>query len=262
MVKRLITSLLALPVFLFFVLKGDSYLLGFVIFISIIGLSEFYRIFEEIDTKTLKWLGGLTGLAIIIAIFNDFSYLFYLGIIFLFAISLLINNLFSKRDKIIAELITFFGVFYVVFGFSHLLLIDKLEIKFIVLLPFTISWGSDTFAYFVGRTFGKKKLMPSVSPNKTVAGAIGGVIGSGVINYIFAILFIKELVVPIVIISLLGSVLSQIGDLIASKIKRVCNAKDFGKLFPGHGGVLDRFDSTLVTIPYVFYVLVVLKVIK
>ena len=123
------------------------------------------------------------------------------------------------------------------------------------------AWISDTFAYFVGRKFGKHKLAPKISPKKSVEGAVGGVLGNVVVcviafiicdRFFFAMDTIKLWMV--IVASPVVSALGMMGDLSASVIKRNFGEKDFGNLFPGHGGVLDRVDSFLVTMPvtYVF----------
>lgn len=253
MVKRTITGLIALPIFLFFALKGGNLLFAGTLGIALIGLMEFYNAFKSKELVPNTWLGMVIGVLIIVGIYLELNSSFYLGILFLFVLMLLAKHVFSKKENLIGEFVTFFGVSYVVLGFGHLLLLSKLDIKYIILIPFFISWSTDTAAYFSGVLFGKRKLIPSVSPNKTVEGAIGGVIGAVILTSTFSYLFIKELFPMIMIITLVGSVLSQIGDLMASKIKRDNDVKDYGKVLPGHGGILDRFDSVLITVPYVYY---------
>ena len=116
---------------------------------------------------------------------------------------------------------------------------------------------TDTFAYFVGRRFGRHKLMPKTSPKKTIEGSLGGIAGSIIACIIFGLIF-KLPIGVMVIISLFGSIIAQMGDLIASAIKRYVDIKDYGKIIPGHGGVLDRFDSVLLVAPYVYFLLIYL----
>ena len=127
------------------------------------------------------------------------------------------------------------------------------------LLPFIGAWVSDTFAYFTGRLFGKHKLIPEVSPKKTVEGAIGGIVFTAVGFVVFGLIVRSANASPdFVLLAVSGaivSVISQIGDLIASVVKRHYGIKDYGKLFPGHGGVMDRFDSVMATAP-VLYILI------
>ena len=134
---------------------------------------------------------------------------------------------------------------------------------YLVLVPFVMAFMSDTFAYFVGSAMGKHKLAPNISPNKTVEGMVGGILGAMVgmviyalvlqfafgftVNYIFAVIY-----------GLLGSVAAVFGDLVFSAIKRQTGIKDYGKLIPGHGGVLDRFDSMVMVAPLAELLLLVL----
>lgn len=126
------------------------------------------------------------------------------------------------------------------------------EGKYIYLLVFFGGWVSDTFAYFTGMLFGKKKLCPAISPKKTIEGSIGGVLANMIVfaGYALVLRSFFDVGANIAFFAILGALFSavgQIGDLIASSIKRHYNIKDFGRFFPGHGGVLDRFDSTLAT---------------
>ena len=149
---------------------------------------------------------------------------------------------------------------YVSFGFSSLILLRDMKQGLIsLLLWFIIPWVCDAMAYFCGRAFGKHKLIPTVSPKKTVEGAIGGVIGTLIITLIFALVaqfgFGQQPNYPALLgVTLIGCPISMCGDLIASLLKREYNIKDYGKLFPGHGGVMDRFDSCISTGPFIYIV--------
>ncbi|HZI40615.1 MAG TPA: phosphatidate cytidylyltransferase, partial [Gemmatimonadaceae bacterium] len=130
----------------------------------------------------------------------------------------------------------------------------------LLLLPVLLTWASDIGAYFVGRAFGKRKLMPSVSPGKTIAGAVGGLAATAFVGWLYSrfiltpstqLAFVRG---GIVIFSLLVSVAAQVGDLAESLLKREAGMKDSSHIIPGHGGVLDRFDSLLFVLP-VAYVL-------
>lgn len=125
-----------------------------------------------------------------------------------------------------------------------------------ILLPLLAAWGSDTCALFAGMKFGKHKLAPVVSPKKTVEGSVGGVLGAMVLCIIYAIVIhfvcdypMGETILQYAVIGLFGSILGQIGDLSFSVVKRGSGIKDYGKIFPGHGGVLDRFDSVIFVAP-------------
>ena len=127
--------------------------------------------------------------------------------------------------------------------------------RYWVLMPFLAAWCCDTFAYFTGMAFGKHKLAPYVSPKKTVEGAIGGVLGGVLGLVIFALIMTNTQnasfnYVVLIPAGAIGAVLGTFGDLSMSLIKRKAGIKDYGNLFPGHGGVLDRFDSVLFTAPF------------
>ncbi len=163
---------------------------------------------------------------------------------------------------------SFVSTIYTTLFLSHLILIRNLpEGYFLIWAPIIIAWLSDTMAYTFGMLFGKHKLIPSVSPKKTIEGAIGGVVGG--IVFMLAFGFICEFFcgktvsyLNIILLGALGSILSQFGDLAASCIKREYNIKDFGNLLPGHGGIVDRFDSVIVVAPFVYYFITILPILK
>jgi len=131
-----------------------------------------------------------------------------------------------------------------------------------VWLIFLSSWGCDTCAYCAGRLFGKHKMAPVLSPKKTVEGAIGGVIGSILLTLLYSVIMRRFMEIPdktmyvMLAVSAVGAFISMVGDLAASAIKRNYEVKDYGKLIPGHGGILDRFDSVFFTAPIVYYMAV------
>lgn len=142
--------------------------------------------------------------------------------------------------------------------------------SFYVLYALCISWMSDTGAYFFGTFFGKRKLCPSISPKKTIEGVFGGVIFSLLMSILICFVFERFMFEAgvrvnfhyIIPISLIGSVISIIGDLVFSAVKRGCHVKDFGTIIPGHGGVLDRFDSVIFVVPFVYLVVNCFNIIK
>ena len=141
----------------------------------------------------------------------------------------------------------FASAFYITFSFCGIVYLRDFDNQYIYLLVFIGSWITDTFAYFTGRLFGRHKLIPDISPKKTVEGSIGGIVFCVAAfvgyDYIIGIEYIG--VIWLVLSGIVVSIVSQIGDLSMSAIKRQHDIKDFGRVFPGHGGVLDRFDSVL-----------------
>lgn len=161
-----------------------------------------------------------------------------------------------------------FLTIYIVFGMNCLWLAKERYGTAVMLLIFISAWATDTFAYFSGRAFGKHKLIPKVSPNKTVEGSIGGIIGAmaactaylAIVNNALNIeTFSNNIFIPGIIIGLAGGILSQLGDLAASAIKRDTGIKDFGRIFPGHGGFMDRFDSVVFIAPIIYRIIVLIS---
>ena len=258
-VTRLISGIVLVALSILFICIGGDLLLTVMLLLSLVGMYELYRIF-----KVEKNIVGIIGYISNIAFYLDLKFHFCQDVMIIFLgllILLLAVFVFSypkyHTNQIMA---TFFGVFYVGVMLSFLYQTRMLpQGQFIVWLIFLCSWGSDTSAYCAGMLFGKHKMSPILSPKKTVEGAIGGVVGSMLFTaiYCFAIskiLSIDDFVIlPLVIIAGVGAVISMIGDLAASAIKRNFDVKDYGKLIPGHGGVLDRFDSMIITAPIIFF---------
>ena len=169
----------------------------------------------------------------------------------------------AKGKKTIKDIaITMLGICYIPLMIIYMSIIRNMDLghnldgRILIWFVLIASWGSDVFAYFIGRHFGKHKLT-KISPNKTVEGAVAGVIGASLIGIIFAILCntlfgvgINYIVIGVIIAIL--SIVGQIGDLAASSIKRYCEIKDFSELIPGHGGMLDRIDSIIFVLPFAF----------
>ena len=147
----------------------------------------------------------------------------------------------------------FFGMVYVAVMLSFIYLTRNLpDGKFLVWLIFLCSWGCDTCAYCVGMLIGKHKMAPVLSPKKSIEGAVGGVVGAALLGVIYAAATQGKMA-EYALICAVGALISMVGDLAASAIKRNQNIKDYGKLIPGHGGILDRFDSVIITAPVIYY---------
>ena len=167
----------------------------------------------------------------------------------------------NKNKEIMAA---FFAFVYVGVMLSYVYLIRDMKHGLIlVLLIFVSSWGNDTCAYLVGRAIGKHKMSPILSPKKSIEGLIGGIVGAGILGVVFGLIYnhFMQVAHSVWIFALIGAVCALpavIGDLAASAIKRNNDIKDYGKLIPGHGGILDRFDSIIFTAPIMYYLILYL----
>ena len=187
---------------------------------------------------------------------SSFTYLLTIAaLVYIYMIYVMGVAVFSRGAvsfKIISEVLL--SITYVIVSFTSLSMIRYIDTGvglYKLMLVFIVSWVCDSMAYVVGSLFGKHKLIPEISPKKTVEGAIGGVVSAVLAYLLFGLvldLAIPNMQVNYIILTVLGLVLavvSQLGDLIASLIKREHNIKDYGKLLPGHGGIMDRFDSIM-----------------
>lgn len=246
---RMISGFIIVLLTMFIVSRGGDLMSYFIFFLSIIGIREFYNAMEDTKVQPIKIIGYISCLGFL---FNSlgYSWISLMSITFLSIIILLIVLTFKKGITLTDIAITFFGVFYIPFLMQHII---YLEGTIYVWLIFITAWGTDTFAYIFGSLFGKTKLCPRLSPNKTVEGSIGGILGAVLLTLVFAKCFELSPLLKFALLSFLGAIVAQLGDLAASKIKRITGIKDFGFIMPGHGGILDRFDSILFTAPFVYY---------
>jgi len=223
-----------------------------------VGLYEYYRAMKHAGINTNDRFGYLMALIYYILLlmpigFERPGFLVASSIIVLFSYEIL-----TQKHNIPEIALTLLGIAYIPYLFSHLIFIGNMKYgKIIIWLPFFTAWFTDTCAYFVGMYLGKVKLCPKVSPKKTVEGAIGGVLGSILLTAASGLVIRNaggELgQVHFIVTGFLCGIASQFGDLAASYIKRFTGVKDFGNVIPGHGGILDRFDSILFTTPVIYY---------
>lgn len=252
MKTRIISGLLMVPLIavLYF---GGTLLCIFCLLIAVLGLREFYEGFSHLNIYPSKLIGYAgTAALFLFGWFFPSQSTFMLWAFGVTVASLL--SLFRIEEKTLNDaMATLTGIFYVSYFAFHVVLIDRSTAPVLIwLVPFT-AFGTDIFAYFVGITFGKHRLCPNISPKKSIEGSIGGTIGSIGLSAAFGALIVPELMIHCLAIGLLGAIVSQFGDLTASVFKRKMGIKDYGNLIPGHGGVLDRFDSILFTAPAVYY---------
>lgn len=256
---RLGSGIVLVILALFFLIAGGDLLLAASGFISLIGLYELYRIFQ-IEKKIV----GIIGYLAVVLYTCNLKFSFFLDyMIFVLGLLVFLTSVYVfryPRYRTEQLLAAFFGVFYVAVMLSCVYLTRMLPGgAYMVWLIFLCSWGCDTCAYAVGVLFGKHKMTPVLSPKKSWEGALGGVIGSALLTLIYCMVFRSRMqltdreLIFFVLIGAVGAVISMIGDLTASAIKRNYQIKDYGKLIPGHGGILDRFDSVIFTAPVIYY---------
>lgn len=259
--ERLVSGILLVVIALITIIMGNDVLLVTVGIVSLIGLWEMNKVFE-IEKTVPGILGYICTIIYYILLKTDsFQYAFVLVVFYVMA--LMVYYVFSfpnaKTDSIMAGV---FGVIYVVAMLSFVYLVRAGENGlYNVWLIFLCSWGSDTCAYLFGVAFGKHKMAPVLSPKKSVEGAVGGVVGAAVLGFIYASIFRNDIVSAIdprivyPVVCAAGSFIAMTGDLAASAIKRNHNIKDYGKLIPGHGGIMDRFDSVIFVAPIIWLLL-------
>ena len=234
----------------------------FVTVLALMACFEFYRGFKQKGVNCIKWIGYASCLGIMLIdnhIPEEYKYFIYKMAISIFAVSIFAYMVISKLNRNVKDIaVTVMSIIYIPTLFSFMKRVLMMEngrilIWYVVLGAF----ASDTFAYFIGCKFGKRKLCPTVSPNKSVEGSIGGIAGVVISFTILTIIgntyfnFNMNLVYWI-LIAIVASIVGQMGDLTESAIKRYIGIKDFGNLMPGHGGVLDRFDSLMFVAPIVY----------
>ena len=249
---------------LFFVLyTGDSLLFTFCALLSICALVELFRVFKLANSR-LAYIGYLLTIFYYVMIYYYRSTGILLFLIMLLLLLLMFYVFSYPKFNIKQVSMIFFGILYVAVTFSFIYLIRTRGNygKYLVWLIFIPSWGSDTCAYCFGMLFGKHKLSPILSPNKTIEGAVGGIIGSALLGALYTYIMFYRINKDINFSCLrvgiacgIGAIISMIGDLTASAIKRDFKVKDYGNIIPGHGGVLDRFDSVIFTAPALYFIL-------
>lgn len=258
--ERLITGVFLIATVLISIFTSAYSFMLLILIINILGLSEFYKLFSSYSPYKIAGLIVSTILfissSLIAANLFDWKILL-LNIPSTF--SLYIIALYSKSKNPFAELaFTFLGIIYITIPFIFLTIIAFLPLgqnlynPYILLGLFLIVWTNDSGAYAIGSLFGKNRLFERVSPNKTWEGSLGGAMCSLLIAYIISFYFVDLTLADWMLIALIVIIVGTYGDFIKSLLKRSLNVKDSGKILPGHGGILDRFDSIIGSSPFVF----------
>ncbi len=275
MLLRILTGVVGLPLLIPFFMFSDT-----VVFPIVIALFAAIGVFEMLGCIGVRRKLEITIPSLIVTVVVPFGaryivdfkdekayFLAVFGVLaFVYMFYLMSLAVVSKGTKTIADMsLTLATTLYICIGFSSIVMLhdinygDTAHGRYMYILIFVGAWIPDIAAYFCGRFFGRHKLIPDVSPKKTVEGAIGGIIAGGLSFVLFGVVIDKlglghakyfELAVAGVVIA----VVSIFGDLVASLIKRQYGIKDYGKVFPGHGGVLDRFDSIIAISPFLLMI--------
>ncbi len=250
-------------------LTGGPVMCCILFLIALQGLFEFYRAVgvykaEEGKHSILECLGyaGTAVYYLAAVMINEQRLLYLMLIICIVLVAMLAAYVFGfPKFEGVLVMKAFFGFMYVPVMLCFIFLTRSMQRgEYLVWLIYIVSWICDTFAYLTGTMFGKRKLAPLLSPHKSVEGAIGGIVGTVIISVLFSFLFLRVYdlkttgnIMVFVLLGVVGGFVSQVGDLAASAFKRNHDVKDYGKIIPGHGGVLDRFDSVIFTAPMIYF---------
>lgn len=267
MKTRIISGLCMVPL-LVLLLLGGYFITAAVFLIAVVGIREFFNGFKAMDIHpsypialvSVVMLYGINIASKVTKISGTALHDLYFFWLFLSILMCLLYLFKIEERKLEDGMATITGIVYIGFFSYHAVLTEdafgslcKLSpVWFIIITAFL----TDICAYFAGYFLGRHKLCPVISPKKTIEGSIGGILGSVAVTALFGYFFMdRSMVVWFVIMGAAGGVISQFGDLTASIFKRKMGIKDYGTLIPGHGGIMDRFDSVLFTAPMVYYML-------
>lgn len=268
---RLLSGIVLVLIMVVTLYFGGFVTLGMVGVISMVGIYELMRIPKNSSKALLIVTEVLTLIYYVILglgyNFESYGY-YYLLLMTVFLMILMCFYVFGYPKYEFSDImLPFFAFFYVTVMLSYIFQVRFLQNGgALVVLVFLSAWGNDTCAYCVGVLFGKHKMSPKLSPKKSIEGFIGGIVGAALLGIAYAFLFgaitgemvTTQLIVAFAAICGIGGMISVVGDLAASAIKRQYEIKDYGKLIPGHGGILDRFDSMIMTAPIVYYLVTLL----
>ncbi|UNC91830.1 phosphatidate cytidylyltransferase [Candidatus Contubernalis alkaliaceticus] len=256
--KRVLSGLVGVALALLIIFEGGIVYFLTVFIITLLGLEEYRRLSIRGNYYFPRYLSFAAAGVYLLLLYFEVPNVLEAAPLFLFlpfCLYIFFNKDYSFRDLMFSA----WGVIYIVWLFSFLIVLRNLPngLNHTLLLFFSI-WISDTAAFFIGSNLGRRKLIPRISPNKSVEGALGGLLGTMLFVYLLRGYVNMEPITAILaggLISLLG----QVGDLMESALKRYLKTKDSGALIPGHGGVLDRFDSVIFAAPFFYFYLIFLS---
>lgn len=259
---RLISGIVLVLLLIAGVGFGGNILFGGLLIISLTGMWEIYRV-ADMERSFMAYAGYVSAILYYAILYSSGTR--YMTFFLVISLTLILAVYVFTFPKFQADQVTmaFFGVFYVAVLLSFVYKTRMFPDMggAVVWMIFLSSWGCDTCAYCVGVLFGKHKMAPKLSPKKSVEGAVGGIAGAAFLALLYGFITMKMGISKVdapycAFICGVGGAISQIGDLAASAIKRNYGKKDYGNLIPGHGGILDRFDSVIFVAPVIYYLLV------
>ncbi len=283
MKTRILSAIVLIVIGFTCIILGGYVMAVLAVFLAAVGLYEFYKAFGHKGFKPVYAIGYVYVLLMVLQIasgsatmtdlyFTNITAIAHINwfpvIQLLIILALLTVNVFKHEQHSVVDLaITLLGGFYAVYLPSFFLSIRQMNNGlWLFILPLLACISADTFAYFIGSKFGKHKLIPSVSPKKSVEGSVAAFVGAALMTTVYGVILIQTGVfegLHLLHYPILGFIiggLAQIGDLTASATKRYTGVKDFGKLIPGHGGILDRIDSYIFVFPIVYYYLIFIAI--
>lgn len=260
---RIMTAVPAALIAIGILVYGSTTIVGLTVMgLAIVGMLEFKNMLARkgitIHAGILVGSTVLMGLGVILDQTNGLNLALLISVLTLFFYYLLFTPI-PNTSGLQPIGLGVWGMVWLSWSFNHLTLIKDMPdgTALIFFLIFAI-WAGDTLAYFGGKAMGKRPLAPSISPKKTIEGSISGAIGSGIVGVIFSACFLSFTWWQAFLLAMIIGILEQMGDLVESKLKRLCDIKDSGNFFPGHGGVLDRLDGFFTTVPLFYYLMLLI----
>ena len=258
LLTRTLSGIVIAFLLILFGILGGWFFYGFIFAVSLFGLFEFYRVFG-IERRVIGYAGFLMGAVYWVLLGAGLEKFLFPALIAAFMVLSGVYVFdFSNTDSVGFNA-SFTGFVYVIVLMSFIYRVRVLEDgMYLVFLVFIASWGNDVFAYFVGSVFGRHPLSPVLSPKKSLEGLVGGLFGAAFLGAIYGAVFSEHFTalwapsVSSAIICFFAGAVSVVGDLLASAFKRNHDIKDYSRLIPGHGGVLDRFDSCIFVAPVIY----------
>ena len=264
MKTRIISGLVMVPLLIILYL-GGWFLWAAALLIAVMGVQEFCKGWNNLDVHPSKEICYImtvllfvtavpynTGRTPVVPQYYENMMVMAIWLFLTVAIGFIYGWKIDKRGPYDA-VTTVAALVYIPFFTYHMVLIDMTEYRLFIWIVIIAAFGSDICAYFTGYFLGKHKMAPNLSPKKTIEGAVGGLIGSSLLSGLFGLIFMKDMAVVCLVLGLVGGAAGMAGDLTASMFKRKMGIKDYGNLIPGHGGIMDRFDSVIFVAPVVYY---------